>query len=236
MSNFKIIPAIDIFGGKCVRLTKGDYDKSKVYNKDPVQVAQNFKKAGIKYIHIVDLDGARIGEPVNLRVIENIIKKIDLQVQVGGGIRAIQDAEKLFNVGVSKIIIGSMLVRDPQFFKNLIQKFGDDKIIAGIDVKNDKVAISGWEEATTVSTFDSIQNAINLGANEFVITDINKDGMLIGPNLELYKKIKANFHSIKLIASGGVSSQEDIDELGKLNLDGVIVGKAIYEGKIEVRR
>ena len=232
--SIKIIPAIDILNGQCVRLKKGDYNESKVYDADPVKVAQNFKNQGIKYLHIVDLDGAKEGSPVNLNVIENIIKTTDLKVQVGGGIRTLANAESLFNIGVAKIIIGSMLVQDPKFFESLIKKYGKDKIIAGIDAKDDMAAIAGWLESTETKIEDLIQNAINLGAEIFVITDINKDGMLAGPNLEMYQKIDLKFPKIKLIASGGVSCQNDINELSEMEIYGAIVGKAIYENKIKI--
>ncbi len=219
----KIIPAIDILNSNCVRLTKGDYDSVKIYSHDPVKVAKNFQEQGIKYLHIVDLDGARDGKPVNHGAIAAIIKAANLKVQIGGGIRRLEDAENLFKIGVSKIIIGSMLIRDPNFFKKLINKYGKDKIIAGIDAK------------TTKNTYESlIQKAIDLGAQEFIVTDIDKDGMLKGPNLEMYKNIKAKFPKIKIIASGGVSCQNDINKLKKIKVAGVIVGKAIYEGKIKL--
>ena len=230
----RIIPAIDILNGKCVRLKKGDYSKSKIYYHDPVEVAQKFSKQGIEYLHIVDLDGARAGKPVNYKVIENIIKATNLKVQIGGGIRTLEDVQSLFKIGVSKIIIGSMLIRAPEFFEKLIKKYGKNKIIAGIDAKNNMVAISGWIEATKITCENSIQKAIELGAEEFVITDISKDGMLNGPNLEMYKKIKDKFPKIKLIASGGVSCQDDIKDLEKIKIDGAIIGKAIYEGKIKL--
>jgi len=230
----KIIPAIDILNSNCVRLTKGDYDSVKIYSHDPVKVAKNFQEQGIKYLHIVDLDGARDGKPVNHGAIAAIIKAANLKVQIGGGIRRLEDAENLFKIGVSKIIIGSMLIRDPNFFKKLINKYGKDKIIAGIDAKNNMAAISGWVK-TTKNTYESlIQKAIDLGTQEFIVTDIDKDGMLKGPNLEMYKNIKAKFPKIKIIASGGVSCQNDINKLKKIKVAGVIVGKAIYEGKIKL--
>ena len=232
--SIKIIPAIDILGGKCVRLQKGDYNKYKIYNDDPVKIAQDFKEKGIKYLHIVDLDGAKIGRPVNHQVVESVIKKTNLKVQVGGGIRTLEHAESLFKIGVSKIIIGSMLIRDPDFFAELIKKYSAEKVIAGIDVKDNVPAIAGWLESTQTTTEELIQKTINLGAQEFIITDISKDGMLSGPNFELYKNIKLQFPDIKLIASGGVSCQNDIVKLEKIKSDGVIVGKAIYENNIKL--
>ena len=231
----RIIPAIDIIDGKCVRLTQGDYAQKKVYNENPVDVAREFEDAGLKYLHLVDLDGAKAGKVSNWKVVESICKNTNLTVDFGGGIKTEEQITQLFDSGVAQVNLGSIAVKDPKKVTEWINRFGSEKIILSADVKNEMIAISGWQEnaAIQITTFlkDYVQNGI-----EFVTcTDISVDGMLTGPNVELYKNILLSFPQLHLVASGGVSNLEDLRELKQIGADGVIVGKAIYEGKITLK-
>ena len=231
----RIIPAIDIIDGKCVRLTQGDYAQKKVYNENPVDVAREFEDAGLKYLHLVDLDGAKAGKVSNCKVVESICKNTNLTVDFGGGIKTEEQITQLFDSGVAQVNLGSIAVKDPKKVTEWINRFGSEKIILSADVKNEMIAISGWQEnaAIQITTFlkDYVQNGI-----EFVTcTDISVDGMLTGPNVELYKNILLSFPQLHLVASGGVSNLEDLRELKQIGADGVIVGKAIYEGKITLK-
>ena len=231
----RIIPAIDIIDGKCVRLTQGDYAQKKVYNENPVDVAREFEDAGLKYLHLVDLDGAKAGKVSNWKVVESICKNTNLTVDFGGGIKTEEQITQLFDSGVAQVNLGSIAVKDPKKVTEWINRFGSEKIILSADVKNEMIAISGWQEnaAIQITTFlkDYVQNGI-----EFVTcTDISVDGMLTGRNVELYKNILLSFPQLHLVASGGVSNLEDLRELKQIGADGVIVGKAIYEGKITLK-
>lgn len=230
----RIIPAIDIIDGKCVRLTQGDYNQKKVYNNDPLEVAREFEDAGIHYLHLVDLDGAKAGKVINWQVAENICSKTSLQVDFGGGIKKQEEIDRLFNTGIKQVNLGSIAVKQPEIVYGWITQFGAERIILSADVNNETIAINGWQESAQLGIIDFIQQYKQKGIRYITCTDISTDGMLKGPNVALYKKLLAHFTDIRLIASGGVSSLEDLDELATTGVDGVIVGKAIYEGRIQV--
>lgn len=230
----RIIPAIDIIDGKCVRLTQGDYGQKKVYNENPLEVAKSFEDAGLNYLHLVDLDGAKAGTVVNWPVVSEITSKTNLKVDFGGGIKKEKDILELLALGVKQVNLGSIAVKEPEIVYGWIKKFGADKIILSADVKYEKIQISGWQENAAIAINDFIERFQTNGTKYVTCTDISTDGMLAGPNINLYKKLLKLFPEIKLIASGGVSSIHDVNELNALGLDGVIIGKAIYEGKIQL--
>ena len=230
----RIIPAIDIIDGKCVRLTQGDYAQKKIYNENPLEVAQEFENAGVKYLHLVDLDGAKAGKVVNWKVIESICKGTDLDVDFGGGIKTKEQIQQLFDSGVKQVNLGSIAVRDPEKVAGWIDKFSSEKIILSADVKDEMIAISGWQESASIPIVNFITDYVRSGIKYVTCTDISVDGMLTGPSIDLYKKILINFPQLNLIASGGVSCLEDLRELKQVGVSGVIVGKAIYEGRIKL--
>lgn len=230
----RIIPAIDIIDGKCVRLTQGDYAQKTVYNENPLDVARTFEAAGLQYLHLVDLDGAKAGKVVNWNVIESITSKTSLKVDFGGGVKTEKEIARLFAAGVRQVNLGSIAVKAPDLVQDWIESFGPETIILSADVKNDKIAIGGWLEDSGIGIVDFIADYQRRGIRYVTCTDISTDGMLSGPNLQLYSKLLNTFPTIKLIASGGVSGMADIEALKKINVDGVIVGKAIYEGKVEL--
>lgn len=232
----EIIPAIDLIEGKCVRLTQGDYAQKKIYNENPLEVAKSFEGIGIKRLHLVDLDGAKKGEVVNLKVLENIASKTSLVVDFGGGIKKDQDIANVFDAGASIATIGSIAVKNKELFFTWLKKYGADKILLGADVKEDKIAIGGWLETTDISIFGFIKENMKEGVTTIFCTDISKDGLLQGPSIELYTKIKKEFVNLQLIASGGVSTYSDLEELKKIGCSGVIVGKAIYEERITMKQ
>lgn len=231
----EIIPAIDIIDGKCVRLTQGDYARKTVYNENPLEVAKEFEAIGIKRLHLVDLDGAKKGSVVNLAVLEKISANTTLIIDFGGGIKNNSDIESVYSAGAQIATIGSIAVKEPEKFYNWVEKFGPDKLLLGADVKNEKIAIGGWLEETEVSIFDFLKGHLANGVTNVFCTDISKDGLLQGPSTDLYKKIIAKFPEINLIASGGVSSLEDLQKLKEINCSGAIVGKAIYENRISIK-
>ncbi|MFA6923089.1 MAG: 1-(5-phosphoribosyl)-5-[(5-phosphoribosylamino)methylideneamino]imidazole-4-carboxamide isomerase [Bacteroidales bacterium] len=226
----KIFPAIDIIDGKCVRLTKGDYSQKKIYNTNPLEVAKQFEDAGLQYLHLVDLDGAKEKRVVNYNILEKIVSKTSLLIDFGGGIQTEKDIEIIFDCGANQVNIGSMAVKQPELFKNLLKKYSNEKIILSADVKDENIAIHGWQEKTKISIFDFIKSFESENLKFVTCTDISKDGMLEGPSFDLYKKIIAAFPNINLIASGGISSINDIEKTAEQNIYGVIIGKAIYEG------
>jgi len=230
----RIIPAIDIIEGKCVRLSKGDYGTAKVYDESPLDVAMSFKDGGIEYLHIVDLDGAKADEPQNLKLIEKIKSKTKLHIDFGGGIKSRQSVIDAFNAGVNQIILGSLAVKQPDLVKSWIDELGADQIIIGADTKDGEIATDGWLESHKKDIFSFINEYISAGAKHFLCTDINKDGMLAGPNIALYKKIMDKCEGVHVIASGGISSMKDVEALEKLEVGAMIIGKAMYEGKIEI--
>ncbi|HOZ80145.1 MAG TPA: 1-(5-phosphoribosyl)-5-[(5-phosphoribosylamino)methylideneamino]imidazole-4-carboxamide isomerase [Ferruginibacter sp.] len=230
-----IIPAIDIIGGKCVRLTQGDYAQQKVYSDNPVEIAKQFEDAGITRLHIVDLDGAKAGTIINLSVLESIASNTNLVIDFGGGIKKIQDVESVFNAGASIATIGSLAVKHPELLEEWLMEYGADKFLIGADVLDEKIKISGWLEDGGIDIFHFIGMMIGLGVTNIFCTDISKDGAMQGPSIELYKKIMAEHPEIKLIASGGVTTMEDVIKLKEMGCTGAIIGKAIYEGNIDVK-
>ncbi|RLJ68907.1 1-(5-phosphoribosyl)-5-[(5-phosphoribosylamino)methylideneamino] imidazole-4-carboxamide isomerase [Lacinutrix venerupis] len=237
----RIIPAIDIIDGKCVRLTKGDYNTTKIYNENPLEVAKQFEGAGIEYLHMVDLDGAKADHVVNYRVLEQVASKTNLKIDFGGGLKSDNDIITAFNSGAKQITGGSIAVKNRDMFERWISKYGSQKIILGADCKNEKIAISGWLEESSLEVIPFIKDYQKQGIQYVVCTDISKDGMLEGPSVDLYKKIieectnGSSGQSIKLIASGGVTTIEDLETLSAINCEGVIIGKAIYENRITLK-
>jgi phosphoribosylformimino-5-aminoimidazole carboxamide ribotide isomerase len=230
----RIIPAIDIIDGKCVRLTQGDYAQKKVYHENPVDVARSFEDAGLKYLHLVDLDGAKAGSVVNWKVVEAITSQTSMSVDFGGGIKTAQEIQRLFDLGVQQVNLGSIAVKEPLTVKQWLSDFGVEKIILSADVKGELIAISGWQENSSLTISAFLKDYLQHGIEFVTCTDISTDGMLTGPNIELYKRLLLTFPQLHLIASGGVSSIDDILELRRIGVDGVIIGKAIYEGKIKL--
>lgn len=231
----EIIPAIDIIDGKCVRLTQGDYNQKKVYNEDPVEVAKMFEDAGIKRLHTVDLDGARSSHVVNTRVIERIATHTNLTIDFGGGIKSDEDLRKAFDAGAQMVTIGSVAVKEPELFASWVETYGGEKIILGADVKNGYISISGWLEEGEQKLMDFICHHTKNGIHNVLCTDISRDGMLQGPAIELYKDIMAHYPTLHLIASGGVSCINDIEHLNDAGIPAVVFGKAIYEGRINLK-
>lgn len=230
----KIIPAIDIIDGKCVRLTQGDYKKVKVYRDDPVEVAKEFEAADLEYLHLVDLDGAKKGKVVNWKVIESIQAETALKVDFGGGVKTDGEVEELLELGIDQINIGSLAIKDPNKFIGFLQKYGSENFVLSADVKNEWIQLVGWTEASTTTIYDLTAQFEKEGLQYITCTDINTDGMLQGPNFGLYKKLKKRFPKLKITASGGISSVMDLKELKYINIYGAIVGKAIYENKIDL--
>ena len=231
----RIIPAIDLIDGKCVRLTQGDYAQKKIYNENPVEVAKEFEDAGIKYLHLVDLDGAKAGKVINWNVVESITSQTNLAVDFGGGIKTDTELSKLFDLGVKQVNLGSIAVKEPAKVAAWINQYGKEKIILSADVKEELIAISGWLENSKLSITDFLNDYQANGIEYVTCTDISTDGMLSGPNIILYKKLLSLFPTLKLIASGGVSSMNDLRELKSIHVDGVIIGKAIYEGRVSLK-
>ncbi len=231
----RIIPAIDLIEGKCVRLTQGDYAQKTIYNEDPLSVAQMFEDAGLQHLHLVDLDGAKQKKVVNLKVLERIATHTRLHIDFGGGVQSDEDIEKVFGAGAKQITGGSIAVRNPEMFEKWLQKYGADKIILGADVKNEQIAISGWEEVSQLPILTFLKKYQEKGVKYVICTDISKDGLLQGTAKELYQKIQAHFPDLQLIASGGVASIQDVKDLAQQGLAGVIIGKAIYENKIKLK-
>lgn len=228
----EIIPAIDIIDGKCVRLSQGDYLQKTVYNENPLEVAKMFEAAGLKRLHLVDLDGAKAHHIVNQKVLENIASNTNLIIDFGGGLKSDEDLKIAFESGASMVTGGSIAVKSPDSFLRWIDKFGAEKIILGADAKNEMIAVAGWQESTGIDIFTFINNWYSEGIRKIISTDISRDGMLQGASTELYQKILKSIPQVFLIASGGVSSIADIIELQKAGIPAVITGKAIYEGRI----
>ncbi len=231
----RIIIAIDIIGGKCVRLTKGDYTTKKIYSSDPLEVARQVEDSGIRYLHLVDLDGASEKRIVNLRILEKIALKTSLHIDFGGGIRSEEDLNAAFDYGASQVTCGSVSVNQPLLFLEWLKKKGADKIILGADSKGRMVATEGWKESQEKDVVEFIKDYHSKGVLYTVCTDIEKDGMLEGPSLDLYREIKTKVKGINLIASGGITSLKDVEELSEAGCEGAIIGKAIYEGKLNLK-
>lgn len=228
----EIIPAIDIIDGKCVRLTQGDYAQKTIYNENPLEVALEFESIGITRLHLVDLDGAKLGKVVNYKVLEKIANNTKLSIDFGGGIKTDDDIETVFNYGADLATIGSIAVKNKDLFFSWLKKYGAEKIFLGADVKNEKIAVGGWLETTTISIYEFIEENLKEGIKHVFCTDISKDGLLQGPSIDLYKNMMIKFPQLILTASGGVSQLSDLEELKNIGCAGAIVGKAIYEGRI----
>ena len=232
----RIIPAIDIIDGKCVRLSKGDYDTKKIYNEHPLEVAKEFEAHGIQYLHLVDLDGAKSKHIVNHKVLEQIAKQTSLRIDFGGGLKTDDDLRIAFESGASQITGGSIAVKDQDTFTGWIEKHGAAKIILGADAMDEKVAVSGWQEESKEELIPFIQTYQQKGIQYVICTDISKDGMLEGPSFELYQRILQEVQELKLIASGGISTFDELPKLAELGCEGTIIGKAIYENRISLKQ
>lgn len=232
--NIELIPAIDIIDGKCVRLTKGDYDQKKVYNENPVEVAQHFESLGFKRLHVVDLDGAKSKHIVNDDVLRAITAATSLVVDFGGGIKTEDDIEKAFDAGAAMVTVGSIAVTNPQLFLNWIEQYGAEKLILGADVRNGKISINGWKEDSSEDLLPFLKQYTDKGVRNVLCTEISKDGTLQGPAIDLYQQIMKAYPDMHLIASGGVSCNDDIRALETADIPAVVFGKAFYEGKIKV--
>lgn len=230
----EIIPAIDIIDGKCVRLTQGDYNQKKVYNERPLEVARQFEDAGLRRLHLVDLDGAKAGAVKNWKVLETLAGKTGLVIDFGGGIKTAADVDIVFSSGAALATVGSIAVKDGPLFVSWLQAYGADRFLLGADVKDEKIAVSGWLETTDRWIYDFIAEYMEKGVRQLFCTDVSKDGLLQGPALDLYKNIVGKFPELHFIASGGVSGLRDVRQLEEIGCKGVIIGKAIYEGKIKL--
>lgn len=231
----RIIPAIDIIDGKCVRLTQGDYGRKTTYNDDPLEVAKGFEAAGLSHLHLVDLDGARSQKIVNHKVLEQIAGGTSLQVDFGGGLKSSADVKTAFECGARQVTAGSVAAKNPGLFRQWLKDYGPEKIILGADSREGKIAVDGWEASTDQLVSSFIRDYATEGVQYVIATDISKDGMLAGPALELYQQILQENPALKLIASGGISSIEDLKALQRIGCEGAIVGKAIYEGRISLQ-
>jgi len=232
----RIIPAIDIIDGKCVRLSKGDYDTKIIYNENPLEVAKSFEAHGIENLHLVDLDGAKSSKIVNYKILEQIATQTSLKIDFGGGLKSDADLKIAFESGANQITGGSIAVKNREIFQKWISEYGSHKIILGADAKDEKVAVSGWLEDSDEDLVPFIQNYQKKGIQYVICTDIAKDGMLEGPSFDLYAKILAEAEGIKLIASGGISTFDELPKLAELGCEGTIIGKAIYEGRITLKQ
>lgn len=231
----ELIPAIDLIDGKCVRLTKGDYDQKTIYNEDPVNQALEFQRLGFRRLHIVDLDGAKSKHIVNDAVLKAITQATDLIVDFGGGIKSTEDIEKAFMAGAHMVTIGSVAVTEPELFMGWLRKYGAEKIILGADVRNGMVSINGWKEDSSEALLPFLEKYVSAGVRNVLCTEISKDGTLAGPATELYRKVMAQYPNLHLIASGGVSCNADIQQLDENGIPAVVFGKAYYEGKIDIK-
>lgn len=231
----RIIPAIDIIEGKCVRLSKGDYGTKKVYSENPLEMARQFEDHGIEFLHLVDLDGAKSGHIVNYQVLEELASKTSLKIDFGGGVKSDEDLVMAFECGAAQVTAGSVAVRNPDRVVSWLENFGPERIILGADVNQGKIALQGWTETSDFELRPFLQEYIEKGVQSVICTDISRDGMLQGPATGLYRKVLSSFPSISLIASGGVTSMKDIEDLAGVGCEGAIVGKAIYEGRISLK-
>jgi phosphoribosylformimino-5-aminoimidazole carboxamide ribotide isomerase len=232
----RIIPAIDIIEGKCVRLSKGDYDTKIIYNENPLEVAKSFEAHGIEYLHLVDLDGAKSSKIVNYKILEQIANQTSLKIDFGGGLKSDDDLRIAFESGANQITGGSIAVKNRAIFEKWISEYGSEKIILGADAKDEKIAVSGWLEESNEDLVPFIQDYQTKGIQYVICTDIAKDGMLQGPSFDLYGKILEEAKGVKLIASGGISTFDELPKLAELGCEGTIIGKAIYEGRITLKQ
>ncbi len=232
----RIIPAIDIIDGHCVRLSKGDYSTKKIYNENPLEIAKQFEGHGIEYLHLVDLDGAKSKHIVNHKILEQIASKTSLKIDFGGGLKTDEDLRIAFECGARQITGGSIAVKEKETFAKWLHVYGTDKIILGADALHEKVAVSGWQEESNEKLLPFIQSYQKAGISYVICTDISKDGMLKGPSFDLYQKIIAKVPDLKLIASGGVSAFDELPRLAEIGCEGTIIGKAIYENRISLKQ
>jgi phosphoribosylformimino-5-aminoimidazole carboxamide ribotide isomerase len=230
----EIIPAIDLIDGTCVRLTQGDYAQKTVYNEDPLEVALAFEQAGIRRLHLVDLDGAKAGRIINQKVLENIASNTKLVIDFGGGIKTDEDIQRVFDAGAHMAVAGSIAVKDQALFHSWIRRYGPEKILPAADVRNGYITIGGWQESTALALTDFIRETMQQGIRRLFCTDVSKDGLLQGPSIDLYEQVITQFPELELIASGGVSSVDDLQRLKDIGCKGAIVGKAIYENRISM--
>ena len=229
----RIIPAIDIINGECVRLSKGDYNKKTVYSKNVLDVAKNFEDNGIQFLHLVDLDGAKENRIINYKTLELISSKTSLAIDFGGGLKSEEDIKIAFESGAKQVTLGSVAIKNPELFLKSLEKYGSEKIILGADARKEKIAISGWLEESESNIYDFIKEKIKIGIQYVISTDIDKDGMLEGPSFDLYEKIIGENPNIKLIASGGITSASDLEKVKSIGCEGAIIGKALYENRIK---
>lgn len=230
----QIIPAIDLIEGKCVRLTQGDYGKKTIYNENPLEVAMQFEDAGLKRLHLVDLDGAKAKKVVNWKVLEKIAAKTSLHIDFGGGVQSDDDLRVVFESGAKQVTGGSIAVKQPEVFESWLKEYGGEKIILGADAKKEKIAVSGWEEGTAIWVYDFVEEYVAKGVKYTISTDVAKDGLLQGPSFDLYKNMQDKCPDLNIIASGGISGIGDVEKLAEMNIYGVIIGKAIYENRISL--
>ena len=235
MSKIEIIPAIDIIEGRCVRLSQGDYDRRKVYDESPVDMAKRYADCGVKRIHVVDLDGAKSSSPKNLKVLEKMAVGAEVEIEWGGGVKSEESLCALFDYGATYAIVGSVAAREPMLFAEWLARFGGDKMVLGADVRNGKVSVNGWLEDLAVTIEELIDGFLPMGLSQVVCTDITRDGMLQGPTDELYVKLQSRYPSVDFTVSGGIGSMADIERLNEKGLRKVIVGKAIYENRITLK-
>ncbi len=235
MSRIEIIPAIDIIEGRCVRLSQGDYDRRKVYDQSPVDMAKRYADCGVKRIHVVDLDGAKSSTPQNLKTLERMVVGSGVEIEWGGGIKSEESLRALFDYGANYAIVGSVAAREPVLFAQWLARFGGEKMVLGADVRNGKVSVNGWQEDLAVTIEELIDGFIPMGLSQVVCTDITRDGMLQGPSDELYVKLQSSYPSVDFTVSGGIGSMADIERLDEKGLRKVIIGKAIYENRITLK-
>lgn len=231
----EIIPAIDIIDGKCVRLTEGNYASKTVYEASPLEMAKQYEALGFKRLHLVDLDGAKAGKVTNWKIVEDIAAHTQLVLDFGGGVKTSAEVKRIIDLGVQYVTVGSIAAKHPEEFKNWLISFGTDKFFLGADVRDNKIMTSGWLDATEIDVMNFIEDYMHLGVNHFFCTDISKDGKLMGPSIDLYRSMIESLPGLHLVASGGVSSMEDLQDLKAIGCKGAIVGKAIYEGKIDLK-
>ncbi|MDG1504233.1 MAG: 1-(5-phosphoribosyl)-5-[(5-phosphoribosylamino)methylideneamino]imidazole-4-carboxamide isomerase [Flavicella sp.] len=232
----RIIPAIDVIDGKCVRLSKGDYSTKKIYNEQPLEIAKEFEAHGIEYLHLVDLDGAKASHIINHKVLETIATQTSLKIDFGGGLKTDNDVKIAFESGARQVTGGSIAVKQPAVFKNWLERYGADKIILGADANNEKIAVGGWLEESDEELIPFVEKYLKSGVSHVICTDIAKDGMLQGPSFALYKKMLEQLPGLKLIASGGISKFEELPQLAAIGCEGTIIGKAIYEDRISLKQ
>ncbi|MEY4728795.1 MAG: 1-(5-phosphoribosyl)-5-[(5-phosphoribosylamino)methylideneamino]imidazole-4-carboxamide isomerase [Bacteroidota bacterium] len=231
----EIIPAIDIIDGKCVRLTEGNYASKTVYEASPLEMAKQYESLGFKRLHLVDLDGAKAGKVTNWKIVEDIAAHTQLVLDFGGGVKTSAEVKRIIDLGVQYVTVGSIAAKHPEEFKNWLISFGTDKFFLGADVRDNKIMTGGWLDATEIDVMNFVDDYMRLGVNHFFCTDISKDGKLMGPSIDLYRSMIESLPGLHLVASGGVSSMEDLQDLKAIGCKGAIVGKAIYEGKIDLK-